>query len=121
MKVSYKPKPNLLIEFDAKDDIEFVEEMAKLQELNLEVCGKCGNSEVVFSCRTVDKFTYHELRCTKCNYTLSLGHGESGLFPRRYESDENDPKIPKFVDGQKVFLKNSGWGRWNRKTKKMEN
>ena len=52
-----------------------------LQELNLEVCGKCGNSEVVFSCRTVDKFTYHELRCTKCNYTLSLGHGESGLFP----------------------------------------
>ena len=35
MKVSYKPKPNLLIEFDAKDDIEFVEEMAKLQELNL--------------------------------------------------------------------------------------
>ena len=97
MKISYKPKPNLMIEFEVKDDAELVKEMAKIQELVLQSCGKCKSDEIVFQCRTVGKFTYHELKCTKCGATLSFGHGEDGLYPRRYQMDDDDPMIPKIV------------------------
>lgn len=117
MKISYKPKANLLIEFEAKDDIDFVQQMAKIQELTLQKCGKCGKDDARYQSRVIGKYTYHELKCMSCNSVLTFGHGEEGLYPRRYEMDGNKPKI---IDGKKVWLANNGWLKWNSDTQQLE-
>jgi hypothetical protein len=120
MKITYKPKTNLMIEFEATDDVDFVKQMSKIQELTLQSCGKCQCDETVYQTRIVGKYTYHELVCTKCKASLSFGKGENGLYPRRYEMDEEDPTKPKLIDGKKVWLPNNGWGKWNQDTQQRE-
>jgi len=119
MKVTYAPRPNLSIEFEANGDSELVRQIAKIQELMLQTCGKCESSKVVWQYRTVGKYTYHELKCRECHSVLSFGNNEdgSGLYPRRYEMDDKEPKI---VDGKKVWLANNGWLKWNPETQQRE-
>lgn len=114
MKATYKPNQNLVIEFDFNDQKDLFGKMHMLQEILTEnTCGKCGKHNIVFSVRTVDKYTYYELKCKDCGAVLQFGQTDDGLYPRRYEMDGTKPKL---VDGKKVWLPNSGWIKFDTST-----
>tara|TARA_R110000803_G_scaffold41244_1_gene88717 strand:- start:1139 stop:1471 length:333 start_codon:yes stop_codon:yes gene_type:complete len=110
MKVSYKPRPNLLVEFDAAGQKDLFEQMAGLQEiLKQDKCGKCGNEDLIFTCRTNDDNKFYELRCRKCGATLGFGSHKTGdtLFPQRKDKEQN-------------WLPDDGWTKWNKETQARE-
>jgi hypothetical protein len=117
MKVSYKPSPEVCIEFEAGDQKDIFSNLAKLQEiLGENTCGKCKKNNVVFQVRTVGKFTYYEIRCKDCKAVLQFGQSDAGIYPRRYKMNGTEPLI---VDGKKVWLKDNGWLQYNQETGEM--
>lgn len=114
MKVTYT-KNNIVVEAEVASAKELFETIAPLQEILAEPgCGKC-KSDWVFQVRNVadgkKTYTYHELRCTNpdCRAALAFGSSLEGenLFPKRYED----------VDGQRTWLPDRGWTRWDHSKK----
>jgi len=106
-KVYYRPYPQLTIELETSDQKDFVEQMAKIQEVVVHRCGKCGAGaeEMTFQVRVVDDNKYYELKCNKCFATLAFGSHKKGgtLFPKRYTEEE----------GEKKWLPDNGWTKWD--------
>tara|TARA_R100000306_G_C4360523_1_gene135012 strand:+ start:808 stop:1164 length:357 start_codon:yes stop_codon:yes gene_type:complete len=111
MKVVYAPKKDIRIEFETSNVKELFENMASLQEVLAQpTCEKCG-SEWIFQVRNVadgkKTYTYYELKCTShtCGASLAFGSHSEGdtLFPKRYEE----------VNGEKKFLPDKGWMKWD--------
>ena len=121
MKLYYKPSNKITIEVDAETPKALHEKGAQVMEL-VENCGKCGSDDVKFQVRKVDKYKYPELVCRKCGAVLGFGTHEDGgdtLFPVRYEKDDKGrPKMN--AEGDKVWLNDKGWTKWNAKLKKRE-
>lgn len=125
MEVYYRPSDQVTIKLDVKDVESMFQELGPLQEVfESAECGKCQCKKIRVMHRRPDKFDFYELLCTNpnCGARLSLGKNDQGnLFPRRYEQDEKDPKVPKLdANGKKVWLPNNGWVRYNSKTSKYE-
>lgn len=116
---NYRPNPKLTIQFTFKDTEEYMTTMHALSEvLSEDTCGKCKKRNILPVVRTVDKYTYRELKCQDCGATLQFGKQQdgSGLYPRRYEMDGKEPKLDK--DGKRIYLPNNGWVRWDAKLEK---
>jgi hypothetical protein len=114
MKVSFRVRPELLIEIEEKSQKDLFEALAKAQEVFGErACGKCGKTNLKFNIRTADDNTFYELVCLDCGARLSFGAHKKNdtLFPRRSEEDEK---------GNKKWLNNKGWLKWNREKKVNE-
>ena len=114
MKVYYRPTPKLTIELEVADQKALVEELAKVQEIVVHVCGKCGagTESIIYNVREVDENRFYEIRCTKCHAGLSFGAHKKGnsLFPRRYTEDE---------EGKREWLPHNGWVHWDAAQKKL--
>jgi len=112
MKVNYKAKPNLVIEFEAAGQKELFEEMAGLQEILNHTCQRkdCKGKETKlhYAVREVDGNKFYELKC-ECGAALGFGSHKVGgtLFPQR-------------KDQEGEWLPNNGWTKWNNETKKRE-
>ena len=114
MKVNYKPRPNLVIEFEAQGQKDIFEKMAGLQEIfKQDTCQKCKKGQgddLVFTVRKNNEgHTFYELRCTKCGATLGFGSHQQGgtIFPQRKDKDGN--KLGDF-----------GWTKWNPESEQRE-
>lgn len=117
MKVIYKPTDDISVEFEGADQKAIFENLARLQEIFGEnTCGKCKGHRVVFQVRTVDKFTYYELRCKDCGAVLQFGQSDDGIYPRRYKMNGTKPLL---VNGKKVYLADNGWLKYNVETGEM--
>lgn len=111
------PETSITVDFDATGQEDFMLKLHKLQEILLEnTCGKCGKHRIVIQVRTVDKYTYYELKCKDCGAILQFGKTDDGLYPRRYEMDGTKPKLD--AKGEKVWLPDGGWIKWDSKQKK---
>jgi len=134
MKAIFKPNDKLSFEVEAENLQEVMKTLGPIQEvLGSCRCGKCGGNDIRFLHRKVDKYDYYELVCQTprrsqaesgsglvyskdipCGHKLALGNDGTNLFPRRYEQDPNDKKKPLLdKDGNKVWLPNNGWVRWD--------
>lgn len=115
MKVSFLVRPELLIEIEEKSQKGLFEALAEAQEVFGEkVCGKCKGTDLKFSVRTnKDEDKFYEIVCQKCGARLSFGCHKKGdtLFPKRMEEDEK---------GNKKYLNNHGWTKWNKEKKVNE-
>ena len=111
MKLSYTTRNGrVTVEIEGDSQRDLFSGISKAQEVFEEdTCGKCGHDHVKFVVRTVDDNQYHELRCSNCGAKLSFGANKKGggLFPKR-----------KGPDGD--WLPDSGWVKWNPKTKSVE-
>ncbi len=112
MKVTYTPRPNIVVEFEADGQKGLFEVMHQLQEIFSETqCGKplCQSNKLQFVVREVDDNKFYELRCKKCGASLAFGcHKKHGtIFPQRKDKDGN--RLP---DG--------GWTKWNPATEQRE-
>lgn len=134
MEVYYKPNNDITIKAEVRGVEEMFQALGPLQELfNAARCGKCGGTKIRFIHRKADKFDVYELLCESeltddhgrkrsCHAKLSLGQNEFGnLFPRRYEQEKGEdgkwrPKVD--ADGNKIWLPDSGWVRWDKKAGK---
>jgi hypothetical protein len=111
MKVTYQ-SGKLTASFECDTQKDLFAQLSSFQEVfGQEACGKCGCSNLSFIVRENDGNEYHELRCDspECRAKLSYGVNKKGggLFPRRKDSDGN-------------WLPDSGWVKWNPKTKTAE-
>ena len=127
MEVTYKPSTNLLIKVECRGIEEMFQALGPIQEVlgGNTKCGKCGGEQIRLIHRLADnKHDVYELMCVTagengipCNSKLSLGKSGTNLFPRRYEQEKVEgewkPKVD--GDGNKVWLPNSGWVRWDNK------
>lgn len=117
MKVQAKVSSNVIVTTEADKQTTLFEQLASLQEVfGQEKCGKCGCTNLQFSVREdADENKYYELKCTnlQCRAVLAFGQRKKGgaLFPRRKQSDD---------DGEKKYLPDNGWMRYNAKTKQKE-
>ncbi len=100
----------LLFEVDYKDEKSFFEEIAHIQEVFDQTCGKCGNPDIKFVVRKVEKYKFYEFRCKSksCGARLSFGSHEEGgtLFPKRKDEDGN-------------YLPDQGWTKWDHEAGKQ--
>lgn len=87
MKITYESKRmGITFENEVPDSTAAFDFVAHTQEVfEQEKCGACGNTELRLSKRVVGKFTYREVRCTKCGCSLSMGLKleDKSLFPNR--------------------------------------
>ena len=132
MEIYYKPTADLTIKAEVRGIEEIFQTLGPLQEVfNSAVCGKCGGKNIRFMHRKADgKYDIYEFMCESeytddhgrkrtCYAKLSLGQNDMGnLFPRRYEQEKGEdgkwrPKVD--ADGNKVWLPDSGWVRWDKK------
>lgn len=134
MEIFFKPNNDITIKSEVRDVEEIFKTLGPLQELfNAARCGKCGGTKIRFIHRKADKYDVYEFLCENqltddhgrkknCSAKLSLGKNELGnLFPRRYEQEKGEdgrwqPKLT--ADGQKTWLPDGGWVRWDRQAKK---
>lgn len=133
MEIYFKPNNEITVKAEVRGVEEIFETLGPLQELfNAARCQKCGGNSVRFIHRKADKFDVYEFLCESqisddmgrtrtCYAKLSLGKNEFGnLFPRRYEQEKVDgkwrPKVD--ADGNKVWLPDGGWVRWDKKAGK---
>ena len=110
MNVSYKPQPNLLLEFDAKGVKDYFEQRAVIDEIvKQDTCGKCGGKDISYNVREVDGNKFYEMKCQSCGAALGFGCHKVGgtLFPQR-------------KDKEKGWLPDSGWVKWNPATESKE-
>lgn len=129
IEVYYKPNNELTIKVETRGVEEMFQELAPIQEVFSSLkCGKCGGNKIRLCHRKADnKYDVYELLCeTKdsrghsCGAKLALGKNDlNNLFPRRYEQEQVNGKWkPKLnADGQKVWLPNNGWVKWDKETK----
>ena len=120
MEVFYRPSEQVTIKLEVKDVESMFQELGPIQEVfEAAECGRCKCKKIRVVHRKPDKFDFYELLCTnsECQAKLSLGKNDQGnLFPRRYEQDEKDPKVPKLdANGKKVWLPHGGWQKWSAK------
>ena len=109
MKVSYQIT-SLSVEFEADTIKEIFSQLATFQEVFGEsACGKCKSENLRFVVRENEGNAYYEIRCRDCGAKLAFGAHKKGggLFPRRKDAEGN-------------WLPNSGWQKWNPKTKTVE-
>tara|TARA_Y100000296_G_scaffold84163_1_gene116797 strand:- start:2182 stop:2511 length:330 start_codon:yes stop_codon:yes gene_type:complete len=109
MKVSYQVT-SLSVEFEADTIKEIFFQLATFQEVFGEsACGKCKSENLRFVVRENEGNAYYEIRCRDCGAKLAFGAHKKGggLFPRRKDAEGN-------------WLPNSGWQKWNPKTKTVE-
>lgn len=116
MKIYYRPHPKLTVEMEVADQKDFVEQLAKLQEVVVHTCQKCkkgGIEDLRYRVREVDENRFYELVCTNCGASLSFGAHKKGntLFPKVHFENE---------EGQREYLPNNGWTHYNSKTGKLE-
>lgn len=114
MKISFRVRPELLIEIEERNQKDVFKALAEAQEVFGEKsCGKCGKSNLKFQVRENDGNFFYELVCQDCGARLSFGaHKKTDtLFPKRSEEDEK---------GNKKYLNNKGWLKWNRDKKVLE-
>ena len=111
MKLSYKTgNGRINVEFEADTQKDLFSQISSFQEVFDEsLCGKCGSENLKFVVRVVEENEYFELRCRDCAAKLAFGAHKKGggLFPKRKNKDGD-------------WLPDSGWGKWNPKTKKEE-
>jgi hypothetical protein len=92
----------LVVEVEAANVKELFKGLAEVQEIldADQVCGACNSTAIRFNVRTVEKYTYFELKCESCHAALAFGQKQDGegLYPKRKK------------DG--VELANRGWGRF---------
>lgn len=97
MKATIRLK-NLVLEVEGQSQKDLFGNLAEVTEVFGEKsCGMCGCENLSFVRRTVDKYTYHELKCdnTDCGAKLSYGqiNGPEGkLFPVRKLVDKGPEK-----------------------------
>jgi formate dehydrogenase assembly factor FdhD len=111
MKVNYTTASGRLsVELEGKTQKDIFSGLASFQEVFEETsCGKCRSESIKYMVRTVDKYTYYELRCNDCRAKLIFGqHTENGtLFPKRKDEEGN-------------WNGSNGWVKWNPDTQKEE-
>jgi hypothetical protein len=112
MKCYFRPHGRLTFELESDQQDELFEQLAHVQEMTEQSCGKCKtpSEQLVFKTRVVDDNKFYELQCSKCGAILAFGSNKKGdtVFPRRYIME----------DGEKKFLPDNGWVKWDNKTKK---
>lgn len=129
MEVFYRPTNELTIKVEVRGVEEMFQALGPIQEILGECkCGKCGGKSIRLLHRKADKHDVYELLCETpgangiaCNAKLALGkNSDNNLFPRRYEQHQVDGKwVPKLdADGNKVWLPNNGWIRWDSRQQK---
>lgn len=98
----------LLFEVEARGEKSLFEEVAHIQEVFDQKCGKCNSEDVQLVVRDAEtkdgkKCKYYEMRCRSCGARLAFGvHQEGGtLFPKR-----------KGEDGE--WLPSNGWTKWDK-------
>ena len=114
MKCYFRPHTRLTFEIDGEKQNEIFEQLAHVQEMTEQNCGKCQASSdtLVFQVRVVDDNKFYELRCSKCKAILAFGSHKKGgtLFPKRHQTNE---------DGEREWLPDNGWMKWDAEKKKM--
>lgn len=114
MKAELKVRPNLIVTVEDEKMTDVFEQLACVQEVFSENCGKCDSKDIEFKARTNDNSTFYELKCKKCFAILQISphNNKSGtMFTRRYDLDD---------DKNKVWLKDNGWKKWNKEKKEYE-
>ena len=110
MKLKVRVSEDIMIEEDVKSQADAFAFLARTMEVFSQTCGKCGNSKGLrFVVRDVDGCLFYECRCS-CGARLSFGQHKTGgtLFPKRQTEE----------DGEKKWLVDSGWLKWDSKLKK---
>ena len=114
MKAQIKVRPTLIIEVEEDKQINLFKALASIQEVFGEkACGKCGCEDLQFCVRSVEKSKFLELKCRKCHAKLAISPHDSDagtLYPNRQGKDEA---------GEKFWLPDNGWMRWDREQKKL--
>jgi hypothetical protein len=109
MKISFRVRPELLIEIEERNQKDVFKALAEAQEVFGEkCCDKCKSNDIKFVVReNKDEDKFYELVCQKCGARLSFGCHKKGdtLFPKRREEGE---------DGKTKWLNNKGWLKWNK-------
>ena len=114
MKIDYKVNSKTIVSIDAKDEQDALTQLAKIVEIfGNDTCEKCKKNNIIPVVRVVDKYTYYEFKCKDCGAILQFGTSQEDkkLYPRRYEMDGTKPKLD--ADGNKCWLPDHGWIRWN--------
>ena len=115
MKVQVKVSPNVIIIAEGEKQTDVFKELASMQEIFGNTCGRCQGTDTQFVVRTVEENDYFEVRCRnlKCKAVLSFGQTKKGgsLFPHKTKNDE---------DGKKSYLPYGGWLVYNPQTKQKE-
>ena len=112
MKVTKHITGTLAVEFEAADQQDAFEQLARHEEVfSQNTCIKCGTMGARPMVRYYDENKYYEMRCVNrdCRAVLSYGcHKKGGgLFPKRKDADGN-------------WLPDDGWVRYNKETGKSE-
>lgn len=84
------------VKVSGEDAKALFKELASAQEIfsAADQCELCQSADLRFNYRTVDSFSFYELKCNACGGALSFGQRKdgSGLFPKppwgRYEHQE---------------------------------
>ena len=98
------------------------DKIAEFQEVfESDTCGKCGGTDIKYVVREVDGDKYYELRCNNkaCNAKLAYGQSKDQLtiYPKRTEQEKDAKGKP---IGEKKWLNDGGWLRWNKATQTAE-
>lgn len=114
MRVEFKASELFTVCGEGATHKEAFKEVASMVEpFSISECGKCRSHDIYPVVRTVDKFTYYEMKCRKCRSKMSYGQStENGaLYPRRKYHDRH----PAVKAGQAEvgdWLPNNGWEEW---------
>ena len=132
MIVKYRANPDLMIELECADIYELFKELSPIQEvMESMTCGKCGGKDIRFVHRVSSdgkkNFDYYEFHChspihrngktVPCKAILVLGNNGTSLYPRRYKVENGEPVLD--ADGNKVWLPDNGWVRWDHQKKEF--
>lgn len=97
----------LLFEVEgSRSERALFEEIAHIQEVFDQDCGKCQSTDIRLVVRDAEskdgkKCKYYEMRCKSCGAKLAFGLHQEGntLFPKR--------------KGEEGYLPDNGWTKWD--------
>lgn len=115
MKLTYNSN-KFAVEFEAEKMQDMFDQIANFQEVfEHTTCGKCQGHNIRCCVRIAGKYTYREMKCLDCGAKLTFGTNETTnqMFPKNYRLDEGK-------DGPKRYLKDNGWGKYNKETDRDE-
>ncbi len=106
MNVGFKVSDKLMISFDAANQKDIFQQLAKLSEIfSISECGACKGKDIRHVVREVPSgkqvFTYYELHCQKCRARLAFG-----------QSTDTETLFPKRKDDDGKYLDNGGWVKY---------
>jgi hypothetical protein len=91
-------KGQLILEFEFDGTKDMIRQVARIQDIDQNVCSHCNGADFKFGCRTVKGSEYLELICKKCHWKLSLSpllNDPKSVYPRRKHQKTKQPIGPK--------------------------